>query len=131
MKLKTTLVLLVLAFTLTQCKKDITSGIIGKYTNGQTGNDRVDIVVNKVDESTVSITVEDNYGTHSFASTKMNSATSFTLNSYSDKDGGYDYTYSGSGTYSAGNISVTIKTERVDDFTGTKDDYTNTYIGSK
>jgi hypothetical protein len=106
------LALFFIAFT-SSCKKDsesksdLTSGIVGHYTNT---SDNTDITVNKIDATHVSIALSSGTGsghyTMSFTSVTMNSATAFTLNATSDNNYYYDETWTGTGTYSGNNISL-------------------------
>lgn len=96
--------------TFTSCKKssDLTTQIVGKYTKGS-GSGLVDITVNKVDDNTVTIAVDEAAGgEYAFTSVKMNSATSFNLNSVSISGRHCDgqETISGTGTVSGSNISL-------------------------
>jgi len=116
MKIKTILFLVLVACSLTQCKKennsnDLTTGIVGNYTNAA---EATNIVVNKVDNSTVSITLVTGTGSGKydvgFPNVTMNSASSFTLNAVT-QDGGTCIgieTFSGTGTTSNNNISLFI-----------------------
>ena len=135
MKFKTTLILAFLTFSLTQCKKDgndLTTDIVGKYTNGS-GSSYREIIVTKVDNNTISIYVEDSYQSgQTHASTKMNSKTSFTLNKVTETGSGTKYEYTGSGTYSANNIIIT-RNEKIFDSANNNliSDDNVTYTGSK
>jgi len=138
MKIKTTLLLVLIALSLTQCKKedssndDLTSDIVGKYTNGS-GSGYREIIVTKVDNNTISIYIEDSYQSgQTHAATKMNSKTSFTLNKVNETGSGASYEYTGSGTYSANNIVITRNEKIFDTSNGSlfsEDDVT--YTGSK
>lgn len=114
------------------CKKendkdnDLTTDIVGKYTNGNTT-----ITVNKVDNSTVAIALEDGYIAPTFASTKMNSKTSFTLNDVTQNDGVTKREFSGSGTYSSNNIIIQLLDKLTDLTTGNIIEQEVTYTASK
>ncbi len=88
---------------------DLTTGIVGSYTNTATNTN---IVVNKVDDTTVSISLTTGSGSGeydiAFASTTMNTETSFTLNTVVEQQTGCNgiHTWDGTGTYSSGNISL-------------------------
>lgn len=88
---------------------DLTTDIIGHYTNAGTNTD---IVVNKVDDTTVSIALSTGSGSGAysvaFPDVDMTSATAFTLNpvTVNHVACGGTGTYSGSGTASNGNISL-------------------------
>lgn len=122
MKKQAILILACLALAFTSCKKDndLTSDIVGKYTSGS-GSGEVEVIVNRVDNSTVSLTVGGGSvgaaETSTHATTKMNSKTSFTLNTVSSTAFGYTTTYSGTGTNSGNNIVVVrhVKVVKVDD----------------
>jgi len=102
-------------FGLSACDKedtngdDLTTDIIGHYTNAGTNTD---IVVNKVDDTTVSIALTTGSGSGylsvAFPDVDMTSATAFTLNTVTGSDCGGTATYSGTGTSSNGNISLFI-----------------------
>lgn len=108
MNFKFSFLLVALTLTLTQCKKedkDLTSDIVGKYTNEPY---YLKITVNKVDESTVWLSLE-GYLNLTFSETKMTSKTTFTLNKISQA--GYyggQVEYTGTGTNTGTNISVLI-----------------------
>ncbi len=100
---------------LPSCKKDgtndgdLTTSIVGHYTNSSTNTD---IVVNKIDNSKVSITLSSGSGSGAydvaFSSVTMNSATAFTLNTVTQNGAvciGTE-TFSGTGTHSGNNISL-------------------------
>lgn len=100
---------------LPSCKKDgtsngdLTTSIVGHYTNSSTNTD---IVVNKIDNSKVSITLTSGSGSGSydvaFSSVTMNSANAFTLNSVTEDGDGCigKETFTGTGTHSGNNISL-------------------------
>jgi hypothetical protein len=100
------------------CKKenkDLTSGIVGTFWNGETSSSRIDITVIKVDESTVSIDI-DGYsaGSGLYMSTKMNSENSFTLNTRNYSENRYligdcNIEAKGTGVYSNGNITIEVQ----------------------
>jgi hypothetical protein len=99
-----------LLFTFSSCKKssDLTTQVVGKYTKGS-GSGLVDITVNKVDDKTVTIAVDEAAGgEYAFTSVKMNSETSFNLNSITISGRHCDgqETISGTGTVSGNNISL-------------------------
>ena len=88
---------------------DLTTNIVGHYTNATTSTD---IVVNKINESTVSIALTTGTGSGqynvAFSSVTMNSETAFTLNSVT-QDGAAcigEETFTGTGTHSENNISL-------------------------
>lgn len=100
---------------LPSCKKDgtsngdLTTSIVGHYTNSSTSTD---IVVNKIDNNKVSITLSTGSGSDAydvaFSSVTMNSATAFTLNTVT-QDGAVcngKETFSGNGTHTGNNISL-------------------------
>jgi hypothetical protein len=139
MKTKMFLFLMIALATLTQCKKDgdddnsgdLTTDIVGRYDD-----DDYTVVVNRVDDNTVSISIVDGSFSIAFTDVTMQSKTSFTLNEFSqtinNSPNDDKYTYSGQGTNSANNISVTIKT--VTDFLSDgiiDDEYNETYIATK
>ncbi len=115
-------------------KNDLTTDIVGKYTSGS-GSSYIEIIVNKVDNQTVSIYTYDDYnGGVTHTATKMNSKTAFTLNkaTYTDTDFGYRNEYEGSGTYSAGNIVINRNEKVFATSTGDLISEDNrTYTGSK
>lgn len=100
----------VLLLSFSGCKKatDLTTQIVGKYESGS-GSGKVELTINKVDDKTVSIAVQE-AGSVQYAFTKvmMNSETTFTLNSISIAgrfcDG--NEAIGGTGTVSGGNISL-------------------------
>ena len=139
MKTKLFLFLMIALATLTQCKKDgdddnsgdLTTDIVGRYDD-----DDYTVVVNRVDDNTVSISIVDGSFSIAFTDVTMQSKTSFTLNEFSqtinNSPNDDKYTYSGQGTNSANNISVTVKT--VTDYLsdGVIDEQFNeTYIATK
>ncbi|MFN8278541.1 MAG: hypothetical protein U0T84_13765 [Chitinophagales bacterium] len=92
------------------CKKttDLTTQIVGKYQSGS-GSAKVEITVNKVDDKTVSIAVEQaSSASYAFTKVTMNSETAFTLNTITIPGRFCDgtETISGTGTVSGGNISL-------------------------
>ena len=135
----TTLITLLTLTTISGCKKDgsdtdLTTGIVGHYTGGS-GSSAVDIIVTKIDNNTISITIDAVVDNVTFASAEMSSSTAFTLNNTSVISGGgtvrMEYT-NGSGSYSANNIVVMMHRKSVDIPSGTtnyEDD--RTYTGSK
>jgi hypothetical protein len=140
MKTKLFLFLMIALATLTQCKKDgdddnsgdLTTDIVGRYDK----DDDYTIVVNRVDDNTVSISIVDGGFSIAFADVTMQSKTSFTLNEFSETINNFPndnkYTYSGQGTNSANNISVTIKT--VTDYLSDgviDEEFNETYIATK
>jgi hypothetical protein len=116
MKTKTLLLFIFASILLLpSCKKDgtdggdLTSSIVGQYTNSSTNTT---IVVNKIDDTKVSITLNTGSGSGTydvaFTSVTMNSETSFTLNTVT-QDGAVcigKETFSGTGTHSGNNISL-------------------------
>lgn len=103
-------------FTSSSCKKttdsnDLTTSIIGNYTNAA---EATNIVVNKVDNSTVSITLVTGTGSGkydvAFPNVTMNSANAFNLNSVTQNGGTCIGTeiFSGTGTTSNNSISLFI-----------------------
>lgn len=127
-------------FFVTSCKKDsnddkndLTTNILGKYTNPNDYD--LEIVVNKIDNSTVSMTIKNGYFDYAFTNVKMNSATSFTLTPYSFNSGCFisssqhvdaTTTVSGTGTASNNNISVFIEENHVAS-TGSCNDSNDSY----
>ena len=114
MKLATFLLsLCTLMFLLTSCGEeendnDLTTSIIGHYTNL---SENTDIVVNKVDDTTVSISLSSGSGSGAysiaFPTVTMNSETTFTLNEITASGSCVGiYMYSGTGTHSGNNISL-------------------------
>jgi hypothetical protein len=137
MKFKTTLLLAFLAFSLTQCKKentndDLTTEVVGKYTSGSGSNYR-EIIVTKVNNSTVSIYLQDGFSSYqTHAETQMNSKTSFTLNKVTETNSGERFEYTGTGSASANNIVITRNEKVFNASTNSlisDDNYT--YTGSK
>ncbi len=127
----------------TACKKengkdnDLTETVVGKYTNPNDYD--LEIVVNKIDNSTVSITLQNGYFDYAFTNVKMNTATSFTLNQYTKNSYCYSQispeeatlTISGTGTASNNNISLFIS-ENTAGNTGTcSDSDSYTFSASK
>jgi hypothetical protein len=140
MKTKLFLFLMIALATLTQCKKDgdddnsgdLTTDIVGRYDN----DDDYTIVVYRVDDNTVSISIVDGGFSIAFTDVTMQSKTSFTLNEFSEtinnSPNDNKYTYSGQGTNSANNISVTVKT--VTDYLSDgviDEEFNETYIATK
>lgn len=137
----TTLVALLAVTTISGCNKDdnnntdLTTGIVGHYTGGS-GSGAVDITVTKIDNNTISITVDpaaSNVVT--FATTEMSSTTAFTLNNTTVMTSGgtvrMEYS-NGSGSYSANNIVVSYHEKSVDVASGStnyEDD--DTYTATK
>lgn len=101
------------------CKKDdstsgdLTTDVVGHYTNS---SDNTDIVVNKIDDSSISITMSTGSGSGSYnmawPKATMTSKTAFTMEEVEGNTGcqGTEK-FSGTGTASNGNISlfITIK----------------------
>lgn len=96
------------------CKKaddgtDLTASITGHYTNSA---QNTDIVVNKVDDTHISITLSTGSGSGSysvaFPSATMTSANAFTLNTVTQNGASCigEETYSGTGTHTGNNISL-------------------------
>lgn len=96
-------------------RKDLTENIVGLYE----GSSGLQIVVTKIDNSTVSLIINGRTSSYTFANVKMNSESSFTLNTSTVT--GYCYnqrvstfpeqtttTLSGTGTFSSPIISVLI-----------------------
>lgn len=140
MKFKTTLLLAFLAFSLTQCKKDsndLTKSIVGKYTNPNDYD--LEITVNKIDNSTVSLTLHNGYFDYAFTNVKMNSATSFTLNEYTQSGLCQTNTVyedasikiSGSGTGSNNNISVFVTEKKTGNSGNCTENNSYTFSASK
>jgi hypothetical protein len=119
--------------TLSNCNKDNDSnsdnspagGIAGLYRNATY---MYDITVTKVDNNTVSISIDNYLG---FNTTTMNSATTFTLNKVNQEDSDNRYEYTGNGSCSNGNISVTVETKVTDKQSGDVNTSTEFYTGSK
>jgi hypothetical protein len=143
MKTKLLLFLMTAFLFLTQCKKDdndgdnsndLTIDIVGRYDNVA---DDLIIVVNRVDDNTVSISLDQQGGINqTFNDVTLQSKTSFTLNEIRVNDNNtsnpFAYTYSGQGTNSANNISISIKEAL--DYVNSNDfdsDNTITYIATK
>jgi len=108
------LILSALILSFAQCKEedddsndDLTVNVVGHYTNTA---DDADITVNKINNTTVSITIDSDYWDFAFTEATMTSATAFTLTSYSRTDDGCEgtETISGTGTASNNNISFFI-----------------------
>ena len=91
---------------------DLTTNAVGVFTE-VSGN--AVITVNKVDNNTVSIIVDDSNWDFAFTDVTMNSATAFTLNTYTRNGDGCDgtETISGTGTASNNNISLFIAIDAV------------------
>lgn len=113
MKTKLLLFLMTALLSFTQCKKDdndgdngndLTTDIVGRYENP----DDYDllVIVNKVDDNTVSITLQNGYFDLVFNDVTMQSKTSFTLNEFIEDSANK---YSGQGTNSINNISLNVK----------------------
>jgi len=126
------MVALLVITTLSNCNKDnntdtsLAGGITGRYSNGY-----IDIVVNKVDDNTVSVSI-DGLG-ENFNSTTVNTATTFTLNKVVVTDNADElYQKSGYGSCSNGNISVTVEEmqvyRQIQDTTRTSFTYTGTKV---
>ncbi len=137
MKFKTTLLFVLLAFSLTQCKKedsndDLTTEVVGKYSSGS-GSSYREIIITRISNTTVSVYIQDGFSssqTHS--ESKMNSKTSFTLNKVTETDSGKRYEYTGSGSASANNVVITRNEKEFDAASNTLLDENNyTYTGSK
>lgn len=143
MKTKLFLFLMTALLSFTQCKKDgedgdngndLTLDIVGRYDNVA---DDLIIVVNRVDDNTVSISLDQQGGINqTFNDVTLQSKTSFTLNEIRVNDNNtsnpFAYTYSGQGTNSANNISISIKEAL--DYVNSNDfdsDNTITYIATK
>lgn len=140
MKLKAIILLAFITFSFTQCNKDskdLTASIVGKYTNPSDHN--LEITVNKIDDNTVTLTLQNSYFDYAFTNVKMNSATSFSLNELNKS--GICYTSSstssanvkitGTGTGSNSNISVFV-TETVTATSGSCTETNNyTFSASK
>jgi hypothetical protein len=111
-------------FLTTSCKKDtkeeeskidLTTSIVGIYTNK--AKPYLEIVVTRIDNSTISITLEDIEADYNFKNVKMNSISSFTLNEYTEKldycpysglDDEITNKLSGSGSGVDGKISIAV-----------------------
>jgi hypothetical protein len=132
------LALSVVAVLFSGCKKednDLTKNVVGHFTNSTTSTD---VVVNKVDNNTVSLTLTTGSGsgeyTIGFPTAKMSSANAFTLDPVTQTGNGCDGTqkWSGTGTASNNNIALFISV----DGTGTGspydcDDWTDNVAASK
>lgn len=94
--------------TLSNCNKDnntdhsLAGGITGRYHNSI---DNYDIIVNKVNDNTVSITVGGFYNA-TYNAVTVNTATTFTLNENIYEDNETLIRYYGDGTCSNGNLVV-------------------------
>lgn len=140
MKKQAILILACLALAFTSCKKDsnssdLTSDIIGRYTSGS-GSGEVEVIVNKVDDNTISVTVGGGSvgaaETTTHATTRMNSKTSFTLNTVTKTEFGYTTTYTGTGSYSSNNIVVVRHEKTIEIATSTVvDEDDETFTASK
>lgn len=125
------MVALLVITTLSNCNKDnntdtsLAGGIAGLYRNI---NYSYDIVVTKVNDNTVSITFDNYLG---FTTTTMNSATTFTLNKVNLEDSESMYEYTGSGSCSNGNISITVETKVTNKQSGDVENHTEFYTGTK
>ncbi len=121
MKNKLILAMTGFIFLFSQCKKDstnssdLTTDIVGTYSNGYTNSSKVNMTIIKVDDNTVSIDI-DAYGTGAglYMSTKMNSKNSFTLNTRTFSDlrpgiGDCNIELTGTGVYSNKNITIEVK----------------------
>ncbi len=107
---------LVLLFSFYACNKsdggsDLTTEIVGKYNSSS-----VEITVNKVDKSTVSMLVSPissgcYYNGFAFTNVKMNSASSFTLNETNHDGPSCKKTAKGTGTVSGNNITLFMNLE--------------------
>lgn len=118
-------------------KNDLTASVVGKYTNPNDYN--LEIVVNKIDNSTVTITLQNGYFDYAFTNVKMNTATSFTLNEYTqngwceNSQAAEEATVkaSGTGTASNNNISLFV-TEQIAGISGVcNENYSYTFSASK
>jgi len=111
MKLKYLLTLTTALMLFGSCNKnnsnDLTSSIVGTYTNAATSTL---ITVNKIDYNTVSISLKHDPSceyTVGFTSVKMNTKNSFTLNDVTRPSSGCgNESYTGTGTHSGNNISI-------------------------
>ena len=118
MKFISTALLACLLFSFTQCKEDddnntdLTAEIVGSYFNS---NENATIVVNKIDNNTVSITLESPYWDIAFTNVEMNSATAFTMTEFTRTGEGCDgqEKISGTGTSSNDNISLFINIDGI------------------
>ena len=136
------IIILFFALTLSviSCKKttdknDLTTGIVGRYTNT---TESTEIIVNKVSNTSVSISITTGSGSGqysvAFPTATMNSSTSFTLNPVT-QDGTYcsgTEKFSGTGTYTNNNISLFLTVDGVG--TGTYNpcgDWTDNISASK
>jgi hypothetical protein len=124
---------------------DLTSEVVGRYTNPNDYN--LEIIVNKINNSTVSITVQNSHHSDAFTNVTMNSANAFTLNSFkgvgwcsepfqSDEFLNSFYeaatvTTSGTGTASNNNISLFINKQIVADSGSCTNNFTYTFSASK
>lgn len=103
------IVALLIITTLSNCNKDnntdhsLAGGITGRYHNSI---DNYDIIVNKVNDNTVSITIG-NFYNQSYDAVTINTATTFTLNQRVYEDDETRTRYYGNGTCSNGNLAVT------------------------
>ncbi|MDZ4844819.1 MAG: hypothetical protein SH857_04635 [Chitinophagales bacterium] len=135
--------LLVATFMFNACDKeedgdnngtDLTTSIVGHYTHS---SNNTDIVVNKVDNTTVSITLDTGSGSGAydvaFSSATMNSANAFTLNTVTQNGAvcSGDETFSGTGTHSGNNISLFMTVVRTGGSTCTNGTYTRNVSAPK
>jgi hypothetical protein len=124
-----------LMFT-SSCKKeetndDLTTQVVGKYSSGS-GSSYTEIIVTKINNSTISVYIQDVSNSQTHAESKMNSKTSFTLNKVTETVSGKRYEYTGSGSASANNIVITRNEKEFDASNNnliSEDSYT--YTGSK
>lgn len=119
-------------------KNDLTTSVVGRYTNPNDYD--LEIIVNKIDNSTVSITLQNGYFDYAFTNVKMNSTNSFTMTPYSrdgecwDSQSNYfpaTETVSGSGTSSNNNISMFIDEQVIANSGSCSKNYSYTFSASK
>lgn len=136
-KLFSFVVLTILLFAfIHSCKKsedsDLTKSVTGKYVGSN-----VEITVNKIDNSTVSVLVKPKDYCYDkglgFTNVKMNSETSFTLNEITYNVSSCSKKISGTGTASGNNISVfaTIVTDNLGLTCCFNKNESETYSGTK
>ncbi len=113
------IVALLIITTLSNCNKDdntdnsLAGGIAGRYYNS---TDNYDIIVNKVNDNTVSITIGGFYNA-TYDAVTVNTATTFTLNENVYEDNETLIRYYGNGTCSNGNLVVNTYQKTFDKLT--------------
>lgn len=121
---------------ISSCKKedgnnnqtDLTTDIVGKFTSGSC----LEITVNKVDNTTVSINIKDCNNNETHNATKMNSKNTFTLNKVVVAGTVETYEYSGTGIYQNNTIEITRLEKLIHTPTGVvSDEWTDTYVATR